>query len=247
MGNRIALVTGAGRNLGRAIALALAEAGTDVILNARSDLPSLRDVAREVEALGRRAWPVLADVAEETQVSTMVDSALEQFGQIDILVNNAGPRGEAPIDTLTTAAWRAVLGPILDGAFYCSRAVLPGMRERKWGRVINILGAVAHSGQPQRAHLAAAKAGVLGLTRALAAEVGGDGVTVNAVSPGVLDTALPLGIAPERRLRRVQTNPIPRLGQPEEVGRLCAYLAGDDAGFITGQAFAINGGEVMLG
>lgn len=124
---------------------------------------------------------------------------------------------------------------------------MPGMQERGWGRIINILGTIAHTGQPHRAHLAAAKAGVLGLTRALAAELGSDGVTVNGVSPGPLETLLPSGLDPVARLRRAQQKPIPRLGQPEEAALLVAFLASEHGAFITGQVLAVNGGEVMLG
>ena len=177
----------------------------------------------------------------------MFDVTKRELGGIDILVNNAGPRAERPFELMTRADWDAVIGAVLTGAFHCSRAAVPGMRERGWGRIVNVLGAIAHTGQPQRAHLAAAKAGLLGLTRALAAELGPAGITVNAVSPGPLDTTPPPGLDPKVRLRRARQKPIPRLGAAPEVAAMVAYLASPQAAFITGQAIGVNGGEVMLG
>ena len=244
---RVALVTGAGRNLGREIALTLGRSGADVAVNVRRDAAAAEAVCAELRALGVRARPVVADVAAEDEVLAMFRAVAEDLGPVTILVNNAGPRAEAPLENLTRAAWDEVVGAVLTGSFHTCRAAAPGMRELGWGRIVNVLGAVAHTGQPNRAHLAAAKAGLLGLTRALATELGSDGITVNAVSPGALDTVLPHGLDPQLRLDRARRAPIPRLGQAHEVAALVAFLSSDDAAFLTGQALAVNGGEVMLG
>ena len=244
---RIALVTGSGRNLGRAVALELARGGADVVINVRTNLRDAETVAEEVRALGRRSVAHAADVADEAAMGAMFAAIERELGGVDILVNNAGPRAESRLEELTRTDWDAVIGAVLTGAYQCSRAVVPGMRERGWGRIINILGAVAHTGQPRRAHLAAAKAGLLGLTRALAAELGPAGITVNAVSPGPLDTPPPPGLDAEIRLRRAMHKPIPRLGTAGEVAAMVAFLASDQAAFVTGQAVGVNGGEVMLG
>ncbi len=241
----VALVTGAGRNLGRAIALRLAGEGADLVLNGRRNSGDLEAVAEDVRQLGRRALPILADVADASAIDRLVAAARAELGGIDILVNNAAPRAERPITEMTRADWDAVLEPVLGGAFHCVRAVTPGMIDRSWGRIISIIGAIGQQGQPNRAHLAAAKAGLIGLTRALAVEIGPRGITVNAVSPSALDTPPPPGLDPATRLARAKSKPIGRLGRPEEVAAMVALLASDEAAFITGQTIGVNGGEHM--
>lgn len=243
----VALVTGAGRNLGRAIAVELARTGWDIALNVRSNRQAAEAVAHEVRALGRRALVVVADISDGPAVAQMYRRISCELGSVTTLVNNASPRSEAAIDDLTDSEWDTTLGVTLTGAFYCCRAVVPEMKAHRHGQIINILGAIAHVGQARRAHLAAAKSGLLGMTRALAIELGPFGITVNGISPGPLDTVPPPGLDPAIRLQRAANKPIARLGEVREVAAMVAYLASPAAAFVTGQAIGINGGEVMLG
>lgn len=244
---RVALVTGAGRGLGRAIALDFARAGTNVAVNVRTNVSAAEDVVAEIENLGARGVAVVADVADHRQVEGMFAQVRATLGDLSILVNNAGPRAEAPVEDITDAEWERVVGGILTGTFHCCRAAVPVMKRQGGGRIVSILGAIAHVGQPHRAHLAAAKAGVLGLTRALSVELGPSGITVNAVSPGPLDLPPPPGIDPQLRLARAAAKPVGRLGTVEEVAAVVSFLASPGAAFITGQTIGVNGGEVMLG
>lgn len=241
----VALVTGAGRNLGRAIALRLAAEGADVVVNVRANAAEAEAVATAIRALGRRALPVIADVADAAAVERMVAAARDAFGYIDILVNNAAPRTDIPITRMTRADWDAVVGPTLGGAFNCVHEVVPLMLARGWGRIVNIAGVAGQKGLPERAHIAAAKAGLIGMGRALAAELGPRGITVNTVAPSVLDTPPPPGVDAAMRLRRAQQKPIPRLGRVEEVAAVVAFLCTEEAAFVTGQTIGVSGGEHM--
>lgn len=216
-------------------------------VNVRVTRAEAEAVAAEVRACGVRAAVAVADVSDEEAVEGMFAQVSAQLGPVSILVNNAGPRSESPIDRLSRSAWDTTVGAVLTGAFLCCRRAVGPMKVANYGRIVNILGAVAHTGQSDRAHLAAAKAGLLGLTRALAVELGSHGITVNAVSPGPLDVAPPPGLDPAERLRRARQKPVARLGTLVEVAAMVGYLTSPDASFITGQAIAVNGGEVMLG
>jgi 3-oxoacyl-[acyl-carrier protein] reductase len=181
----VAVVTGAARNIGREIALQLAAAGNAVIVNARSSANEVADVVRAIEAAGGRAAAHLADVSEPAGAQSLMEAAIHHFGQIDILVNNAALRREVPFAELDFARWREVMSVILDGAYLCAHAALPYLRQSKAGAIVNIGGMSAHAGSAGRAHVIAAKAGLVGLTRALAHDLGPDGITVNCVVPGI--------------------------------------------------------------
>src|SRR5436305_8280216 len=180
---KVAVVTGAGRNIGRAIALTLMEGGASIVVNARSNRAEAEAVAREIEVLGGKALVHIGDVADAAAVQAMADAAVKQFGRIDILVNNAALRREQPFAAMSYADWREIMDVTLDGAFHCVKACLPALRKSGAGTVINIGGLSAHTGAINRAHVVTAKAGLIGFTRALAPDLAGDGIPVNSVVP----------------------------------------------------------------
>src|SRR5205814_7813376 len=188
LSGKVAIVTGAGRNIGRAIALALAEGGASILVNARSNRPEADAVAREVEANGGKALVHIGDVVDGAAVQAMADAVVERFGSLDILVNNAALRREKPFAEMNYADWREILDVTLDGAFHCTKACLAGLRKSQAGTIVNIGGLSAHTGARNRAHVVTAKAGIVGLTRALASEFAADGMTVNCVVPGLIGT-----------------------------------------------------------
>ncbi len=238
---KVALVTGSGRNIGRGIALALAREGADVIVNARSNRREVEAVAEEARRLEVRALPLLADVGDRPQLEGMLHQALDEFGRIDIVVNNAAVRPSRSFADMTYEEWRSVLATDLDAAFLCTKAALPGMLERRWGRVINFSGLQAFQGRHGGAHISAAKVGVIGLTRALGTELAPQGILVNCIVPGAIDTVRP-GRA-TRPAGRASEIPVGRLGTDADIAGMCVYLCSEAAGFITGQTFLINGGE----
>lgn len=244
---RVAIVTGSGRNIGRATALELARRGAAVVVNARSNRLEAEGVVGEIEALGGKAIAAVADVGDQAQVNGMVERALEAFGRVDILVNNAGMRAAQGIADMTVEQWRRVLAVNLDAPFFCAQAVVPGMMERGWGRIINVSGLNAFSGRAGWAHVCASKMGALGLTRALAAELAEYNILVNHIVPGAFDTTPPPeqagGTVPPAAARAAGI-PLGRLGMPQEIATTCAFLASDDASFITGQTIHVNGGAL---
>ena len=239
---KVALVTGSGRNIGRSIALALAKDGADVVINARTNRQEAEAVAAEVGELGRKALPLLADIGDRGQLESMLDQALAKFGHIDIVINNAAARPHQPFSEMTYDDWRGVLAIDLDAAFITTKAALPGMQERKWGRVINLSGLQAFQGRHGGAHISAAKVGLIGLTRALATELGPSGIVVNCVVPGRINTARE-GDTRDRSPDRLADIPVGRFGRTEDIASLCAYLCSDSAGFLNGQTIHVNGGE----
>src|SRR6202043_954027 len=188
LSGKVAIVTGAGRNIGSAIALALADGGASVVVNARSNRAEADTVAREIEALGVKALVHVGDVADATAMQAMADAAVKRFGRIDILVNNAALRREKPFAEMAYAEWREILDVTLDGAFHCTKACLPALRKSGAGAIVNIGGLSAHTGAANRAHVVTAKAGIVGFTRALAHDLASDGITVNCVVPGLIGT-----------------------------------------------------------
>jgi 3-oxoacyl-[acyl-carrier protein] reductase len=244
LAGRVALVTGAGRNIGRAIALALADAGAAVVINARSNLREAEAVAGEIERAGGKAFAVTADVVDAAAVQKMVDAAAARFGRIDILVNNAAVRAEQPLETMTLADWRAVTGIILDGAFNCVKACLPHLKRSGAGVIVNIGGLSSHTGAARRPHVVTAKAGLLGFTRALAHELAPDKIRVNTVTPGVMAQARPAG-QPEPQHHAIVRSLVGRRGEPADIAAAVRFLCGPQASFITGQNIHVNGGMFL--
>ena len=238
---RVALVTGSGRNIGRAIALRFAQEGADVIVNARSNEAEATAVADEVRRLGRRALVAIADVADHAQVQRMVDRAMAELGRIDILINNAAVRPAKSFDQLTIEDWEYARGVVLDGAFYCTRAVVPSMIEHRFGRIVFLTGGGAFQGVPDRAHVSAAKMGLVGMARGLATELGPKGIRVNVISPGLIDTTrVPGTVVPGTG--RGGNGPLGRRGTVEEIADAALYLVSGESSFVTGQTLHVNGG-----
>jgi 3-oxoacyl-[acyl-carrier protein] reductase len=230
---RVALVTGAGRNIGRAIALSLADAGASLVLNSRISKNEIDSVAAEI---GGNALAILADVTDEKAVQRMVEAALKKFGRLDILVNNAALRAVEPIESIDAKRWREVTGVILDGAWFCARACLGALKKSEAGAIVNIGGLSAHTGAAGRPHVIAAKTGLVGLTRALAHDLACHNITVNCVVPGLIETVRSSPSATH------QQSPLGRRGKPEEVAATVRFLVGPGARYITGQTVHVSGG-----
>ena len=236
------LVTGSGRNIGRATVLAYAREGANVVVNARSNRDEVESVSEEARALGVKALPVLADVSDQQQVEAMVAKALEEFGGVDVLISNAAVRPGKPFMEVTLEEWERVRSVILDGAFYCTRAVLPSMIEKGYGRIMYLSGDGAFRGDPERAHVSAPKLGLVGMARALATEMAHHNITFNVVSPGRIDTSRDLAWYPGQNTRDASKIPLQRLGLPDEVAGTLLFLGSDEGGYITGQTLHVNGG-----
>jgi len=241
---KVAIVTGAGRNIGRAIALALADGGASVVVNARSNRAEAEAVAREIEAAGGKALVHIGDVADATAVQAMADTAVKHFGGIDILINNAALRREKPFAEMSYAEWREILDVTLDGAFHCAKACLPALRKSGAGSIVNIGGLSAHTGAGDRAHVVTAKAGIIGFTRALAHDLASDGITVNCVVPGLIGTPRPKD-RPEPAHHLTHQTISGERGRPEDVAAMVRFLCGPGALYINGQAIHANGGAYL--
>jgi 3-oxoacyl-[acyl-carrier protein] reductase len=239
LAGRVAVVTGSARNIGRAIALALADGGAAVLVSARRSLPEAEAVAAEIRGQGGRAAAELADVGDPASAARLIETAVAHFGRLDILVNNASVRRETDLANLEYAEWREILATTLDGAYLCSRAALPHLIAAGGGSIVNIGGLSAHTGASRRAHVIAAKTGLVGLTRALAHDLAPHQVTVNCVAPGMIDTTR-AGAEPAHHAGK--TPPVGRRGTPEEIASLVRFLCGPGARYITGQTIHANGG-----
>ena len=245
---RVALVTGAGRNIGRAIALALADAGAKVAVNVRASRDEGQSVVDEIAARGGEAMLVAADVTERAEVDAMIAAICKRFGRLDIIVNNAAIRHEAAFADLPYTDWRAAQAVCVDGAFHCTQAALPSLRDSGAGAVINIGGMTAHTGASMRAHVVTAKAALGGLTRALAHELAEFGITVNCVSPGMVDTLRKRASATVQPKHHADHEPLlGRRGSVDEIASVVVWLAGPGGRFTTGQTLHINGGAYLGG
>jgi 3-oxoacyl-[acyl-carrier protein] reductase len=242
---KVALVTGAGRNIGRAIALRLARDGAAIVVNGRSDRAAVEAVAGEIAAMGGKALACLADVSDPRAVARMVEDAAAAFGGVDIAVSNAGLRRRTPFLAMTFAEWREILSVALDGAFILAQAVAPRMARRGGGAIVGLSGISTHLGVPERAHVSASKAGLEGLMRALAVELAPHGIRCNCVAPGAIDTArgASAGAMPARL--GDDSVPLRRKGTPEEVAAVVRLLVGPEGGYVTGQTVHVNGGAFL--
>jgi 3-oxoacyl-[acyl-carrier protein] reductase len=242
---RVAIVTGAARNIGREIALRFASAGAATVINTLSSVTEAEAVAEEIRSAGGKALVVQADVATEEGAAKIVSSALDSYGRIDCLVNNAAVRRETPFTELSFREWREVLSIILDGAFLMAKAAQPALSKSDNAAIINIGGMSAHTGAASRAHVVTAKAGLVGLTKALAHDLAADGITANCVVPGMIGTTRSGASSGTPSHHASHTPLIGRRGTPGEVAALVEFLAGPDARYLTGQTMHANGGVFL--
>lgn len=241
---KVAIITGGTRGIGRAVAATFAREGATITLCAR-DRILLEKIAAEFETSGTQVLAVRADVTQPSEVEEMVETCLTRYGQLDILVNNAGITRDNLLLRMKDDEWDAVLNANLKGVFHCTRAVLRGMIKQRGGRIINLTSVVGVMGNAGQSNYAAAKAGIIGLTKATAREVASRGITVNAVAPGFIETDMTHALDPELQERMRAQIPLGRFGKPEEVAELVAFLASDRSAYITGQIIHLNGGLWM--
>ena len=245
LAGKVALVTGGARNIGRAISRALAAGGAAVMVNARSSRAEAKQTVALIQSAGGRAALHIADITDAAAVAAMADATVREFGRLDLLVNNAAVREETSLAAMTLAEWRHVLANTLDGSFLCAQACALHLARAGGGSIVNIGGMSAHKGAAGRAHVVTAKAGIVGLTRALALELAPQDITVNCVVPGSIETVRGLPGAPERLAHRQGLPPAGRRGEPDEVAAAVRFLCGPGARYITGQSLHVNGGGYM--
>jgi len=243
LNNQVALVTGASRGIGKAIALALASEGAAVVINYANSFEAAKSLVENIEATGGKAISLKADVSQPDQVDYLVKETLAQLGRIDILVNNAGITKDTLLLRMKLEDWQSVINLNLTGVFLCTQAVCKSMLKQRSGRIINIASVAGQMGNPGQANYSAAKAGVIGLTKTLAKEFASRGITVNAVAPGFIETDMTSGLPAEEILKMI---PLGHFGKPEDIAGMVRFLAADPAAnYITGQVFNVDGGMVM--
>lgn len=244
MTNRTAFITGASRGIGRACALALAQAGARVAVAARN-AEQLETLAGEIRAQGHQAFPAVIDLANPESIKEAIAKTAKDFGAITILVNNAGITKDNLALRMKKDDWDAVIATNLTGAFLAIQQVLQGMMRERWGRIINISSVVGESGNPGQANYVASKAGLIGLTKSIAQEMGSRNITVNAVAPGYVETDMTHGLSDELKQKMLANIPLKRIGRPEDVAAAVRFLASEEAGYITGHVLDVNGGIYM--
>jgi 3-oxoacyl-[acyl-carrier protein] reductase len=244
LSGRVALVTGASQGIGRTCALKLAAQGATVAVAARNQ-EKLDELVKEITAVGGKAAAFALDVADEEQIKTVFKSAIGQLGKIDILVNNAGITKDTLIMRMKRADWDAVLNTNLTSAYLCIQQVISSMLKQRWGRVINITSVFGQTGQAGQANYSSSKAGLIGLTMALAREVASRNITCNAVAPGFIETSMTSGLSEDFKQTALKMIPLGRVGTPEDVANAVAFLASDEAAYITGHVLNVNGGMLM--
>jgi len=241
---RVALVTGASQGIGRSCALKLASRGAAVALAARNP-EKLNELVKEITGAGGKAAAFPVDVGDEEQIKSACKAAITQFGKIDILVNNAGITRDQLVIRMKRSDWDAVLSTNLTSAYLSIQQVIASMLKQRWGRIINIASVFGQMGQAGQANYAASKAGLIGLTMAIAREVGSRAITCNAVAPGLIETAMTAGLGDEFKQNAVKQIPLGRVGSPDDVANAVAYLASEEASYITGHVLNVNGGLLM--
>lgn len=244
LSGRVALVTGASQGIGRACALKLASAGAAVAVAARNQ-EKLDELVKEIRGTGGKAAAFAVNVSDEVQIKSAIKAAIAQFGKVDILVNNAGITCDQLVMRMKRADWDAVLQTNLTSAYLCIQQVIGSMLKQRWGRIINITSVFGQMGQAGQANYAASKAGLIGLTMAIAREVGSRNITCNAVSPGFIETAMTATLGDEFKQTAVKQIPLGRVGAPEDVASAVAFLCSDEASYITGHVLNVNGGMLM--
>jgi len=245
LSNKVAIVTGGGRGIGRAIALKLAEVGATIVVNDVGEAEPAESVVVEIKAMGGQGLAILADVSLAEDVTRLVETTVSNYGKVDILVNNAGITRDHLLLRMTDDDWNSVLKVNLSSVFLCTRAVLRHMVKQRWGRIISIASIVGVVGNPGQANYAATKAGIIGFTRTIAKEVASRGITANAIAPGFIETGMTQQLGENQRQELMKRIPIGYIGSPRDVAEAVAFLASEEARYITGQVLGVDGGMAI--